>query len=240
MAAATGCRALPGLGVARERGHGRRPGAGGAACPASGDRAAAPSGACRLPKPPVLRTSRGRYRQRRAGNFGDRAVPAGRGRLPAGKAAGGELRDIATAVADLAPRCWWPPVLIGARPCQAGRVAPASQRDREIALGRIREVLDRLVRDGTAVARSAVVDRNHRFDAVFLDLAYLGRLLRPGGIVFVDDYHLPGIARAASFFLANLGWSLEGVSAAEDRHHWAVLRTSAKPDTRPFDYFVDF
>ena len=86
----------------------------------------------------------------------------------------------------------------------------------------------------------AVVDGNHRFDAVFLDLAYLGRLLRPGAIVFVDDYHLPGIARAASFFLTNLGWSLEEVSTAEDRHHWAVLRTSTKPDTRPFDYFIDF
>jgi predicted O-methyltransferase YrrM len=86
----------------------------------------------------------------------------------------------------------------------------------------------------------AVVDGNHRFDAVFVDLYYLGRLLRPGGIVFVDDYHLPGIARAASFFRANLGWSLEEVSTAEDRHHWAVLRTSAEPDTRPFAYFADF
>jgi predicted O-methyltransferase YrrM len=86
----------------------------------------------------------------------------------------------------------------------------------------------------------AVVDGNHRFDAVFLDLVYLGRLLRPGGIVFLDDYHLPAIARAASFFLANLGWTLEEASTAEDRHHWAVLRTSTTPDTRPFDYFVDF
>jgi len=86
----------------------------------------------------------------------------------------------------------------------------------------------------------AVVDGNHRFDAVFLDLAYLGRLLRPGAIVFLDDYHLPAIARAASFFLTNRGWALEEISTAEDRHHWAVLRTSTTPDTRPFDYFVDF
>jgi predicted O-methyltransferase YrrM len=99
--------------------------------------------------------------------------------------------------------------------------------------------LPRLVTEGRRFDL-AVVDGNHRFDAVFVDLYYLGRLLRPGGIVFVDDYHPPGIARAASFFRANLGWSLEEVSAAEDRHHWAVLRTSAKPDTRPFDYFADF
>ena len=86
----------------------------------------------------------------------------------------------------------------------------------------------------------AVVDGNHRFDAAFADLYYLRRLLRPGGIVFLDDYHLPGIAKAASFFLANLGWSLEEVSTAEDRHHWAVLRTSAEPDARSNEYFVDF
>ena len=100
-------------------------------------------------------------------------------------------------------------------------------------------VLPSLVREGRRFDL-AVLDGNHRFDAVFVDLYYLGRLLRPGGIVFVDDYHLPGIARAASFFLANLGWSLEEVSTAEDRHHWAALRTSAKPDTRSFDYFTDF
>src|SRR5215211_7547844 len=41
----------------------------------------------------------------------------------------------------------------------------------------------------------AFVDGNHRFDGVFLDLVFLGRLLRPGGIVFVDDYQLPAVAR---------------------------------------------
>jgi predicted O-methyltransferase YrrM len=86
----------------------------------------------------------------------------------------------------------------------------------------------------------AVVDGNHRFDAVFLDLVYLGQLLRPGKIVFLDDYHLQGVARAASFFLTNLGWALEAVSTDEEHRHWAVLRTSIEPDTRAFDYFRDF
>jgi predicted O-methyltransferase YrrM len=86
----------------------------------------------------------------------------------------------------------------------------------------------------------AFVDGNHRFDGVFLDLIYLGRLLRPGGILFVDDYQLPAVARAASFCLTNLGWTLEEVSADDDLHHWAVLRTSGIPDARPFDDYVDF
>ena len=86
----------------------------------------------------------------------------------------------------------------------------------------------------------AFVDGNHRFDGVFPDLVLLGRLVRAGGIVFLDDYQLPAVARAASFFVANLGWTLEEVSAADDLHQWAVLRTSAVPDARPFDHFVDF
>jgi predicted O-methyltransferase YrrM len=86
----------------------------------------------------------------------------------------------------------------------------------------------------------AFVDGNHRFDGVFVDLFYLGHLVRPGGIVFLDDYQLPGVARAASFFLTNVGWRLEEVSAWDDLHRWAVLRTSAVPDRRPFDFYADF
>ena len=86
----------------------------------------------------------------------------------------------------------------------------------------------------------AFVDGNHRFDGVFVDLIYLGRLVRQGGIVFLDDYQLPAVARAVSFFLTNLGWMLEEVSAADDYHRGAVLRTSAVPDTRPFDFYVEF
>lgn len=86
----------------------------------------------------------------------------------------------------------------------------------------------------------AFVDANHRFDGVFVDLVNLAALLRGGSIVFVDDYQLPSIRRAVSFFVTNRGWTLEECSDTEPDHHWAVLRTSTEPDTRPFDHFVDF
>jgi predicted O-methyltransferase YrrM len=86
----------------------------------------------------------------------------------------------------------------------------------------------------------AYVDGNHKFDGVFVDLVYLGQLLRPGHVVFLDDYQLPGVRKAVSFFLRNLGWSLTEVSPDDDEHQWVVVRTSADPDTRLFDYFVDF
>jgi predicted O-methyltransferase YrrM len=86
----------------------------------------------------------------------------------------------------------------------------------------------------------AFVDGNHRFDGVFVDLVYLGRLLRKGGIVFVDDYQLPAVARVTAFFVTNLGWTFEEVSVPDDDHQWAVLRTCESPDKRPYDYFIDF
>jgi len=94
-------------------------------------------------------------------------------------------------------------------------------------------LLPRLVGEGRGFD-FAFVDGNHRFDGVFVDLFYLGRLIRPGGIIFVDDYQLPGIARAASFFVKNLDWTLEEESAADPVHQWAVLRTAKGPDKRHF------
>ena len=86
----------------------------------------------------------------------------------------------------------------------------------------------------------AFVDGNHRFDGVFLDLVYLGRLIRREGVVVVDDYQLPSVARAASFCTTNLGWTVEETSRDDPRHHWVALRTAASADTRRYDHFVDF
>ena len=86
----------------------------------------------------------------------------------------------------------------------------------------------------------AFVDGNHRFDGVFLDLIYLGWLVREGGIIFVDDYQLPAVAKAASFCTKNLGWTVEDVSRDDDSHHWAVLRTADARLERDYKYFVDF
>jgi predicted O-methyltransferase YrrM len=86
----------------------------------------------------------------------------------------------------------------------------------------------------------AFVDGNHRYDAVFLDLIYLGRLVDGGGIIFLDDYQLPSVARAVSFCVTNLDWTIEKVASPDAHHQWAVLRTTAKPKERSFDYFVDF
>ena len=86
----------------------------------------------------------------------------------------------------------------------------------------------------------AFVDGDHRFDGVFVDLFYAGRLVRPGGVVMLDDHQLPAIERAASFFRNNLGWTVEELSPPDAHHQWIVMRTSQLLDRHPFDFFVDF
>jgi predicted O-methyltransferase YrrM len=87
----------------------------------------------------------------------------------------------------------------------------------------------------------AFIDANHRFEGVFVDLFYAGRLLRDRGMVFVDDVQLPGVRRALDFYLANLGWTVEDEGEEGGEHSWAVVRTGPKEAfLRPFAEFADF
>jgi predicted O-methyltransferase YrrM len=95
----------------------------------------------------------------------------------------------------------------------------------------------------------AFVDGNHRFDWVFVDLMFLGRLVRGGSVIFLDDYQLPAVKKTVAFCTGNLGWVVEEEGAADakqspdafpEHHHWVVLRTNAEPRERTFDYFIDF
>jgi predicted O-methyltransferase YrrM len=100
-------------------------------------------------------------------------------------------------------------------------------------------VLPRLLAEGRSF-ELAFLDGNHRFEGVFLDLVYSGRLVHPGGIVFADDAQLPAVRRAVGFCLANLEWTVEA-EGSEDEHQWVVLRTGPHDAyRRPFADFYDF
>ena len=86
----------------------------------------------------------------------------------------------------------------------------------------------------------AFLDGNHRFDWVFVDLVLLGRLVRPGSVVFVDDHQLASVRHAVSFVTSNLGWTVVASSEADPLHHWIALRTVTGPDDRDYDHFVEF
>jgi predicted O-methyltransferase YrrM len=100
-------------------------------------------------------------------------------------------------------------------------------------------VLPRLLSEGRRFDL-AFLDGNHRFEGVFIDLIYSGRLLEEGGIVFVDDTQLRGVRRAVDFCVANLGWAIED-QGKEGTHEWLVLSTgSHQALLRPITDFVDF
>ena len=67
-----------------------------------------------------------------------------------------------------------------------------------IALARL--VADRFTAD------AAFVDGSHRFHEVFVDLYFLRKLVRPGGLIILDDVEWPSVATALRYFDINLGW----------------------------------
>ena len=65
--------------------------------------------------------------------------------------------------------------------------------------------LARLLTEGL-VADAAFVDGSHRYHEVFVDLYFLRRLVRPGGLIVLDDASFPSVAAALRYFDLNLGW----------------------------------
>ena len=65
--------------------------------------------------------------------------------------------------------------------------------------------LARLTAEGFR-ADAAFVDGSHRFHEVFVDLYFLRKLVRPGGLIILDDAAWPSVATAVRYFDLNLGW----------------------------------
>ncbi|OPC76969.1 hypothetical protein B4N89_40990 [Embleya scabrispora] len=67
--------------------------------------------------------------------------------------------------------------------------------------------LPRLLTEGF-VADAAFVDGSHRFHEVFVDLYFLRKVVRPGGLVVIDDDWWPSVHTAARYYEKNLGWTV--------------------------------
>ena len=93
--------------------------------------------------------------------------------------------------------------------------------------------LPRLLGDGF-VADAAFVDGSHIFHNVFVDLFYLRELVRPGGLVILDDCSYLSVATAARYFEVNTGWEPEPIA-------WPTrLRVFRLPDPRAEPSFTSF
>jgi predicted O-methyltransferase YrrM len=63
-----------------------------------------------------------------------------------------------------------------------------------------------LLQDGL-VADAAFVDGSHRYHEVFLDLYFLRKIVRPGGLIVLDDDWTPSVRTAVRYYERNLGWT---------------------------------
>jgi predicted O-methyltransferase YrrM len=96
--------------------------------------------------------------------------------------------------------------------------------------------LARLVAGGF-VADAAFVDGSHIFHNVFVDLFFLRELVRPGGLIVLDDCHWPSVATAVRYYEINTGWEAEPI----DRE--TRLRSYRLPDPKiepSFERFAPF
>ena len=65
--------------------------------------------------------------------------------------------------------------------------------------------LPQLISEGV-VADAAFVDGSHRFHEVFVDLYFLRKIVRPGGLIVLDDHWWPSVRTAERYFEKNMGW----------------------------------
>jgi predicted O-methyltransferase YrrM len=66
--------------------------------------------------------------------------------------------------------------------------------------------LPRLVAE-RVVADAAFVDGSHRFHEVFVDLYFLRKIVRPGGLIVTDDNWTASVRTAVRYYKQNLGWT---------------------------------
>ncbi|WP_461006634.1 class I SAM-dependent methyltransferase [Streptomyces capparidis] len=112
--------------------------------------------------------------------------------------------------------------------------------------------LPRFVAEGL-VADAAFVDGSHRFHEVFVDLYFLRRIVRPGGLIVVDDDWAPSVRTAVRHYELNLGWTavadafaggtvlpVGGDPRAEPVHRCRALRLPDPPFEPPFEEFHPF
>jgi predicted O-methyltransferase YrrM len=96
--------------------------------------------------------------------------------------------------------------------------------------------LPRLLSEGFT-ADAAFVDGSHIFHNVFVDLFYLRELVRPGGLVILDDCNFPSVATAVRYFEANTGWEPEPIARPTRLRAFRLPSARTEPDFKSFRPF---
>jgi predicted O-methyltransferase YrrM len=96
--------------------------------------------------------------------------------------------------------------------------------------------LARLVAEGF-VADAAFVDGSHIFHNVFVDLFFLRELVRPGGLIVLDDCRLPSVATAVKYYETNTGWQAEPIDRETRLRAYRLPNPRIEPSFERFQPF---
>lgn len=118
------------------------------------------------------------------------------------------------------------------REAQLGHRLTLIERDSALAL-------PELVTRGASFD-AGFIDGNHRFEGVFLDLCFALRLVRPGGLVILDDRWMPSVRAAADYAARNLGVPLVTLDDHAAERRFIALRRPASEPTLAWDGFEAF
>jgi predicted O-methyltransferase YrrM len=97
--------------------------------------------------------------------------------------------------------------------------------------------LPRLAAQGF-VADAAFVDGSHVFHNVFVDLYFLRELVRPGGLIVLDDCEWPSVATALRYYEVNAGWKVAPGGLPPRLRAFRLPDPQVEPpfeDFKPFD-----
>lgn len=142
---------------------------------------------------------------------------------------GGEARHV---VLDPMPHLVKGAGLRVLRDSGAGAIVEHQARDSTVGLPALLESGERF--------DFAYVDGAHWFEYVFIDLFNALRLVRPGGLVVVDDHWMPAVQTALAFFHANHGARLELFDPAGPGARFVGVRAPEAPVERAWDHFAPF
>lgn len=86
----------------------------------------------------------------------------------------------------------------------------------------------------------AFIDGDHRFDGAFIDTFFALRLVKPSGLIVLDDAWMPSVQKASAFFVSNALCERISVFSEGGKERLHALRPNPGHDYRVWDHFVNF
>jgi len=87
------------------------------------------------------------------------------------------------------------------------------------------------------VADAAFVDGSHIFHNVFVDLCFLREIVRPGGLIVLDDCDWPSVATAVRYFELNTGWTPQPIGPPTRLRAFRLPSLQVEPTFEEFKPF---